>query len=181
MTMGRICLAVAGGLRRPSPLVRFLDLRVNTASFVLGWKVCTTLHEFVRDPGFFYRLCNAPPSLRGASSRSGNPSCFHPNHCTRCVLGRGFLSSRRQLGELPMPSILSMPASAASTKAFGSLGLPNLIKQSGDGESRKLVRRVEDFKGLSVHGITRLSSLLGMVRRHCRASHPEALHERSAE
>ncbi|PHJ16221.1 xpg n-terminal domain-containing protein [Cystoisospora suis] len=45
-----------------------------------------------------------------------------------------------------MPSILSMPASAASTKAFGSLGLPNLIKQSRDGESRKLVRRVEDFK-----------------------------------
>lgn len=48
-----------------------------------------------------------------------------------------------------MPSILSMPASATSAKAFGSLGLPNLIKRGRDGENRKLVRRVEDFKGSS--------------------------------
>ncbi|PFH34466.1 XPG N-terminal domain-containing protein [Besnoitia besnoiti] len=59
---------------------------------------------------------------------------------------RGFLSSRRQLGELPMPSILSMPASAASTKAFESMGLPALVKRGRDGEARKVVRRAEDFK-----------------------------------
>ncbi|ESS36306.1 XPG N-terminal domain-containing protein [Toxoplasma gondii VEG] len=59
---------------------------------------------------------------------------------------RGFLSSRRQLGELPMPSVLAMPASAASTKAFENLGLPSLIKRGHDGESRKVVRRAEDFK-----------------------------------
>ncbi|CBZ53997.1 putative RAD2 endonuclease [Neospora caninum Liverpool] len=59
---------------------------------------------------------------------------------------RGFLSSRRQLGDLPMPSVLSMPASAASTKAFENLGLPSLIKRGQDGESRKIVRRAEDFK-----------------------------------
>ncbi|KEP66622.1 UNVERIFIED_CONTAM: XPG N-terminal domain-containing protein [Hammondia hammondi] len=59
---------------------------------------------------------------------------------------RGFLSSRRQLGELPMPSVLAMPASAASTKTFENLGLPSLIKRGHDGESRKVVRRAEDFK-----------------------------------